>query len=160
MRRTVFSLVFLVFTLSCQSQPAAPGKAAKVVKVIDGDTVELLKQDSTIKVRLFGIDAPERGQEFYNEAKETLEELVLGKEVIVHVNNVDVYRRQVATLIRLQDNVNVNYKMVEKGMAWHFTRYSSDPQLAKLQVKAREKFLGIWSLYHFLEPWEYRKNRQ
>ncbi len=135
------------------------GLLAKVVKVIDGDTVDVTEKDSTYRLRLYGIDAPERGQTYYHESKELMEELVLNKEVVLQLKEKDRYGRWVAVIMRRADKVNINYQMVKMGMAWHFIKYCNDPELARLEVVARQKELGLWSQYYYLEPWEYRKSK-
>lgn len=158
----IFQLIFsFLFTISCfgqiktlQDKKTLP----TVVRVIDGDTVDMLDKDSIVRIRLYGIDAPERGQDFYAESKAVMEELVLNKAIYLDIKEKDRYGRLVAVIYRNADKMNVNYELVKKGMAWHFTRYSSDVQLAKLQADAREKELGLWSKYYYLEPWEFRKS--
>jgi micrococcal nuclease len=132
--------------------------SVRVTKVIDGDTFDVTFKDSTFRVRLFGIDAPERGQEFYAESKETLAELTLSKQVELLIKGKDKYGRTIATIVRNSDTLNVNREMVKRGMAWHFVQYSDDLELAKLQSDAQQHERGLWSLYHYTAPWDFRKN--
>lgn len=154
----LLSLSFL-FTFNLSYAQISNGKhIGRVVKVVDGDTFDVNEKDSIIRIRLFGIDAPEKGQEFYEESKQMLLSLTGNKQVIFISKGKDMYGRTIGEIIRLADGVNINYEMVRQGLAWHFVRYSSDPELAKLELLARQKQLGIWSLYHYTEPWEFRKH--
>lgn len=156
----LLSLLLLIGITTIAQLKLALELTAKVVKVFDGDTIDVMIRDSLYRVRLFGIDAPESGQDFFAESKQHLEEISLKKEVSLQLKGKDRYGRELATIIRVSDNLNINYEMVKSGLAWHFTRYTPDPELAKLEAAARQKEVGIWSLYHYLEPWEYRKNTQ
>jgi len=152
-------LFLLLATLQLGAIAGTSEKMVTVAKVIDGDTFEVTIGDSLVRIRLFGIDAPERGQEYYEESKEFLSKLTLNKTVMLVVKGKDKYGRTIATIVRKQDQLNVNREMVKQGMAWHFARYSDDTELAKLQSEAQQKERGLWSLYHYTEPWEYRKHQ-
>ena len=94
----------------------------RVVEVIDGDTVTvLLPSRSQLKVRLAGIDAPEKRQAFGQRAKQQLAALVFDKRVTVVGHKYDRYRRLVAKLI--VDGHDANFDMVAAGYAWHYKRY-------------------------------------
>ena len=162
MPRLTTLFIFLFYALSTFAQTKnnlTKFILAKAVKVVDGDTIDAITKDSTYRIRLHGIDAPERGQEYYAESKEMLEILVLNKPIYIEIKEKDRYGRSVAVIYRASDKLNINYAMVKKGMAWHFTKYSDDQNLAELQMIAREKELGLWSKYYYLEPWEYRKSK-
>jgi micrococcal nuclease len=126
----------------------------KVIGIVDGDTIDCLINSKTIRVRLHAIDAPEKKQDFYSRSKQSLSQLCFGKYARLVEHGHDRYRRLIADIY--VDNELVNYKMVELGMAWHFTRYSSDSNLAALQQAARNKKKGLWSLPAPIAPWEYR----
>jgi micrococcal nuclease len=129
----------------------------KVVKIIDGDTIDAVYKDSTYRIRLCGIDAPEYGQDFYAEAKDALSKLVCKQDVIIDYNGEDIHGRTLGVIYRNADSLNINREMVREGMAWNYVDYSIDKELPKLESEAREKHVGLWSLFHYLEPWEYRK---
>lgn len=131
---------------------------AKVVGISDGDTLTVLKDRAQIKVRLEGIDAPEKGQAFGAKAKTALSDLVASKIVSVHETGTDKYGRTLARVI--VDGEDVSATLVTKGMAWHFKEYSTDDTLAELEEKARAEKVGLWAESNALPPWEFRKRQR
>ena len=142
----------LIFSLSCSERE----QQGHVVKVIDGDTFEMKSGNERVRVRLFGIDSPERGQAFNVKAKEFTASLIAGKEVTVIIRNKDRYGRFVGDVYR-DDGLYINSEIVKAGYAWHFTRYSSDPDLARLEQEAQEARRGLWRDDHPMPPWEFRR---
>jgi len=138
-----------------------PGSEIKgrVVEVYDGDTVTVLSLDEKTKyrLRLYGIDAPESDQEFGDEARLALHQLVYGKIVEIEVIDNDIYQRSVAKLYC--DNVYVNLKMVATGNAYCYVNYARhDLELPRAEAQAKERGLGVWSKRGLTPPWEHRKN--
>ena len=132
---------------------------AKVVGVRDGDTVELLYQGRTVRVRMAHIDAPEAGQPFGKAAKQHLSALCFGKEVRVQqTGRPDRYGRLVAVLFL--NGVNLNKAMVSAGYAWHFTKYSRDGSYSAAQAQARAARRGLWAQPGAVPPWEWRAMRR
>lgn len=131
--------------------------SGKVIGILDGDTYDLLTPDKkTIRVRMAAIDAPERGMPFYNVSKQQLAKLCFGKMVTLKEDARDRYDRIVA-FTYLADSTEVSAEMLKAGMAWHFKKYNSDPELAKLEVEARKAKRGLWIDKHPMEPWRNRK---
>jgi endonuclease YncB( thermonuclease family) len=130
----------------------------KVVGVIDGDTIDVLKQNQITRVRLAEIDAPEKNQAFGQQSKQCLSDLVMGKQVYLKDPTLERIRgkRTIATII--EGNSNINQIMVEKGMAWQYTAYSKSKKLKELQQEAKEKKKGLWFDKNPIPPWEYRKS--
>lgn len=109
----------LALILVC-AQPLAQPILARVINIVDGDTLTVQTPDtSRVKVRLAGIDAPERGQSFAEASRQHLREIVLNKTVAIEPGKYDRYGRVVA-LVRLQDGRDVGLAQVETGMAWWF----------------------------------------
>jgi micrococcal nuclease len=131
---------------------------AKVVGVADRDTLTLLRDKTTYRLRLHGIDAPERGQPYGSRAKQYASELAFGKVVTVEPVDRDQNGRLVAD-VRLPDGRSLNAEMVRAGYAWWFRRYSRDPELAQLEAEARETRRGLWADPHPVPPWEWRQRR-
>ncbi|MDH6307545.1 micrococcal nuclease [Dysgonomonas sp. PFB1-18] len=126
-----------------------------VVRVSDGDTVTLLTdQREQIRVRLDGIDAPERGQDYGQKATLFVREICYNKPVIVHKKGVDRYGRVLGVLY--VDGVNINEALVRHGLAWHYKHYSKDPRLDSLERLARKEKLNIWNMEKPIAPWEFR----
>lgn len=138
------------------SATAGPPQTWRVVSVTDGDTVRCLAPGNReVKIRLTGIDAPETGQPFGNVARDRLRELVLRRDVLVHDQGLDKYGR---TLARLQvGETDIGTTMVAEGLAWHYDRFSDDPQLAQAQREARAAGRGLWRDRDPIPPWEWRK---
>lgn len=129
-----------------------------VLKVSDGDTFTLIKADKTVaKVRLAGVDCPEKTQLFGQEAKQFTTNLILNKRVVVDVKNVDMYNRNVGTVI-LDDKTNLNKELVKNGLAWWYFSFSKDKELRNLQLKAMVNHRGMWILPKPTPPWAYRKD--
>ena len=144
-------LLIIICFFSCTTEQ----QTGKVVKVVDGDTFDLMS-DKKIRVRMFGIDSPERGQAYNVKAKEFTAALIAGKEINVTIRNKDRYGRFVSD-VYLDDGTYVNAELVKAGYAWLFTRYSNDEELARLQEDARNGKRGLWQDDHPIPPWEFRK---
>jgi micrococcal nuclease len=118
----------------------------KVVGVSDGDTITVLENRIQHKIRLYGIDAPEGGQDFGNRAKKFVSDLVFGKQVRVVKMDIDRYDRVVG-MVYVGD-VNVNEALVKNGLAWVYQRYckiSICPSWWALEAHARAAKTGLWS---------------
>lgn len=132
--------------------------SAKVIRIIDGDTMEILYKSIPFKIRLAHIDCPEKNsrQPFGKEAKKALSNLCFGQQVKLSIQNADRYGRLIATFTNAKQQI-VNQEMVKLGMAWHFTKYSSDKTYAKLEQEARQKKIGIWQEKNPIPPWNWRR---
>jgi micrococcal nuclease len=130
---------------------------SKVVGVSDGDTIRVMYQGRAERVRLYGIDCPEKGQAFGNRAKQFTSEMVFGKEVLVKTHGCDRYGRILADVF-IPDGRSLNQELVRAGYAWWFRRYSKDIVLAQLEEEAMAAKRGLWADPHAMPPWEWRKN--
>lgn len=131
-------------------------KAYKVVGVKDGDTFVLLMAGREQVVRLAHIDCPEKKQPFGNKAKQFAASLCFGKYVtLVHQNKYDRNKRLIAEVI-LEDGRNLNKELVKSGLAWHFKKYSDNPDYATLETAARRQRKGLWADAHPVAPWNWR----
>ena len=129
----------------------------KVVGVIDGDTIDVLTDDKkTIRIRLNGIDAPERGQPFGNNAKQFVSESVGGQTVRIVTHGEDRYGRIIGDIYR--DSTLINLSLVKAGLAWHYVKYAPDNSpLREAEQSACETNAGLWSSSHAaIPPWEWR----
>lgn len=148
-------LVSIFLLSSCASTGRLTGR---VVKVQDGDTFTLLTiANDQVKIRLYGIDAPEKGQDFSRKSKEYLSDLVAGKKVTVEHKGTDQYKRVLG--IAYVNKLNVNEEMLRQGFAWRY-KYNKDPHYLELQEKARKKKLNIWSQKNPVDPWQWRKEQK
>ncbi len=133
---------------------AADTLTGKVVRIADGDTVTILVGANQVRVRLFGIDAPERGQDYSRKSKEALADLVIEKEVRVVVHDKDRYGRTVGDIY--VGDTFVNEKMIKDGWAWNYAHYSKSKHYAELEREAREARKGLWAGKNPIPPWDYR----
>ena len=145
-------------------QPAARNNATtaggdKVVAVKDGDTIELLRNGQTIKVRLYGVDSPEKVQDYGQRARQFTSDLAFGKTVRLIAHNTDRYGRTVGTII-LPDGRNLNEELVKNGYAWHYKAYSKDKNLANLEADARRYKRGLWAAPNPTPPWDFRRDKR
>jgi len=131
---------------------------AKVIRIMDGDTMEVLYQNTPVKIRLAHIDCPEKrgSQPFGRQAKTALSNLCFAQQVTVYGEKYDRYKRLIAVVINSKKQV-VNQEMIRLGMAWHFKKYSTDALYAQLEITARKNKTGLWQDAHPVAPWEWRK---
>jgi endonuclease YncB( thermonuclease family) len=130
--------------------------SGRVVGVSDGDTITVMHDGQGEKIRLYGIDAPEKGQAFGNRVKQFVSTLAFGKEVKVEVKDRDRYGRTVADVI-LPDGRNL-HDIVKAGFVWWYRRYApKDKELESLESEARATRRGLWADPHPVPPWEWRK---
>jgi micrococcal nuclease len=115
-----------------------------VVSIADGDTVRARLDGSgrTVRIRLEGIDTPERGEPFSTQARNATRVMMFNKKVQLKVTDVDPYDRVVARVVL--DGKDSSLELVEAGLACHFTRFVNDPVLAKAQASARAAGRGFW----------------
>lgn len=142
-----------------ESQPPAGTFAAKVIGVTDGDTLTVRAGETSTRIRLYGIDCPERGQEFGRRAGQFTRELTLGQVVYVRARDTDRYGRTVADVM-LTDGRVVNHELVRNGLAWWYQHYApDDADLGRLERDARDARLGLWGQGQPVPPWDWRRQR-
>jgi micrococcal nuclease len=147
--------------ISCEPAQTVPVEEIRltVYRIIDGDSFEGRANGQNYRIRLFGIDAPEKGQDFYQKSKDRLGQLCKEGPIIIKIREKDYFGRWVADA-HTNKGEFINQTMVKEGLAWHFTKYSKDPTLKKLETDARDSQVGIWSIKDPTPPWEYRKNKK
>jgi endonuclease YncB( thermonuclease family) len=128
----------------------------KVVSIADGDTITVLDANKKQhKVRLTGIDAPEKKQAFGAKSKDRLGELVADKDVVVEWKENDTYGRTLGKV--RQGPLDVNLQMIKDGMAWHYRRYSKSAELSMAEAEAKAGKKGLWVDPSPVPPWEFRR---
>ncbi|MEP6958519.1 MAG: thermonuclease family protein [Nitrospirota bacterium] len=153
----VHSVATLGFFISSFSAVLASDFTGQVISVLDGDTIEVLHNQAPERIRLSGIDCPEKGQAFGKRAKKAASELVFGKEVTLQTHGKDRYGRTLADVL-LTDGSNVNHTLVKNGWCWWYRKYTAgDAVLEELEKAAREAQKGLWNDPAPLPPWEWRK---
>lgn len=146
---------FAVFLLLLSFQ--LPQITGKVIKIADGDTITILVNNEQIKIRLTGIDCPEKSQDYGQKAKEYTSEACFGKTVTIIEHGKDRYGRTLGEVI-LPNGKILNQELVRSGYAWHYKKYSNDTILANLEIVARNNKAGLWA-GNPIAPWEYRKHK-
>jgi endonuclease YncB( thermonuclease family) len=147
---------------------AAPVFASELrgvaASVADGDTLTLRDGVGTQhRIRLNGIDAPERGQPFSQVARKSLDELTRGRQLVATCPKTDRFGRRVCTV--RADSQDVGLALIEQGLAWHFKRYEADQSpadraaYAEAEHHARDSRRGLWSFPDPEPPWDWRAAR-
>jgi endonuclease YncB( thermonuclease family) len=152
-------LLALTLLLAFTSALLADELRGKVVSIADGDTITVLDADKKQnKVRLNGIDAPEKKQAFGTKSKARLGELVAGKDVVVDWKEKDKYGRIVGQVH--QGSLDVNLQMVKEGLAWHYKKYSKSADLSRAEAEAKAGKKGLWADPNPVPPWEFRRTEK
>lgn len=141
--------------------PAWADFTGEVVGVADGDTITVLDADKVQhKIRLTGIDAPEKKQPFGNRSKQSLSDMVFDKTVTVETDKRDRYGRELGKV--LAGGEDVNLEQVRAGMAWHYKAYERTQSVIDRQAyadaenEAKAAKRGLWVDAEPTPPWEWR----
>ena len=165
------TFLFPILTLAIAKDPIRTFTGT-VTKVSDGDTIQITTPEQTkLKVRLYGIDAPETpkinrqsgqvhqpGQPYGEESWKALKYKIMGKQVKLEILDIDKYRRMVC-MVWLDDR-NINLEMIREGYAEAFVEYLKPPyraQFLEAEREAKSTMLGIWALPDYERPRDYRK---
>lgn len=138
------------------------GFNAKVVNISDGDTVTVLTDANIqVKIRLYGIDTPEKGQAFGQKAKEFTAKSVSGKIVTIDEIDRDRYGRTVGIISA--NGTILNEELLKNGLAWQYERYCNRPECLhwkQYEIQAKKTKIGLWSENSPTPPWDFRKNKR
>lgn len=150
---------FLFADIHCKTETKDAGVlSGYVVAIADGDTFTLLtEQKQQVKIRLFGIDCPEKKQPFGNVAKQKLSALIFNKNVVAKQIDIDRYKRTVA-IVYDNENKCVNEEMLKSGLAWHYVKYDNNANWQQLENNARQNKIGLWADNNPVAPWQWRAN--
>jgi endonuclease YncB( thermonuclease family) len=135
--------------------------SGRVVKVVDGDSFTLLDGDEReVKIRLYGIDCPEEGQDYAEKAREKAAEFIAGKTVGVRIYDRDRYGREVG-VVPVGEATTLNEILLIEGLAWNYTEYNKlyPEWYGRLEKSARMSKTGLWSVPNPTAPWDYRHNK-
>lgn len=149
----------LYFFIPIKAPNNIPQKfTGKVIKIVDGDTFDVLTDNKeTVRIRMNGIDCPERKQAYYQVCKDMLSAFIFGKNVVLISNSKDRYRRVLADVYF--ENRNINLLMIQKGFAWHYKKYSKDEEMAKAEIEARKAKIGLWKNADAIAPWIFKREQ-
>jgi micrococcal nuclease len=149
-------LLLFLLAVSCQKKQE---DGFKVIGVKDGDTIEILMNNQPVTVRLYGVDCPEKNQDYGMQAKNFTSQLAFGKYVKLESKGNDRYGRTIGEII-LPDGKSLNKELVANGYAWYYRAYAKDPQLGYLESDAQRLEKGLWSQPNPVAPWDFRKNKR
>lgn len=155
LRRVILALFALIpLVLSAQIL------RGNVVKISDGDTFTLLVNgNEQVRVRIDGIDAPEKGQAFGNRAKEYLSGLIWGESITVRVSKTDRYGRSIGK-VSTPTIDDVGLEMIKAGYAWQYRDYNDDKSYTTAENNARKLLKGLWQDRNPIRPQDFRKRKQ
>ena len=135
----IWLVLLFLFIVACKSDSSEKSSlkkgseiSGKVIAIIDGDTYDVLIHDNkTIRIRMEGIDAPERGMPFFRKSKDYLAKLCFNKNIHIKITGKDRYNRYLAYTF-LNDTTELSSEMIKAGLAWHYKEYNADTVLASL----------------------------
>ena len=137
----------------------------KVIRVVDGDSITVLdSKNEQHKIRLAGIDTPERKQPYGKVARQFLAKHIFKKQVCVGWYKRDKYQRLVG-VVRFE-NEDINLKLIKAGLAWHYKQYESEQSksdrvlYANAHEKAKGSNIGLWGDYRVIAPWLWRRGER
>jgi len=148
--------ISLIITVFFGIAFSTPPETFKVIAIADGDTFTVLQNNKPIRIRVDGIDAPEKGMPFAKASKKYLSALCFGKMVTIKMTTIDRYGRTVARE-SLPNGKDISTEMVRAGYAWHYKKYSKDVLLSNMELLARKNRAGLWKDKQPIAPWEIRK---
>lgn len=150
MKRFLFSLI-----LSVLPAIAMADFTGQVVAVVDGDTIDVLRDGAAVRIRLAEIDAPERSQPFGQRAKQALSDLCFGKVASI-TDTGKIHRKRLIGAVDCEGK-DAGTEQVRGGMAWVYDRYAKDYKLYDLQRSARYARRGLWADAKPIPPWNWRR---
>ena len=156
--------IFALVALSCQEARARSFEdtyEATVIQVYDGDTFTAVYHDEEIRIRLYGIDAPENNQPWGKESKAFLEGMLLSETVVVRTLYLDRYGHEMA-IIALPTGEVIQELLLQEGHAMVYPQYCDNPRCTEwreLERKARKDRIGLWNSDGVIAPWEWIRTR-
>jgi len=153
------SLVPCLIGLLSTSLPAFADFSAKVMEVVDGDTIILWHNNRKERVRLNGVVCPVKTQPYGGQAKRFTSFMIQGKDVTVRVVGKDQNGSTVGNVI-LRDGQDLNRELIKEGLAWWDRKPSpTNEGLGQLEEIARAEKRGLWADPHPVPPWEWKKRQ-
>lgn len=147
-----------LFALLFSGSLVAAEMQGKVIRVLDGDTIEVLQDKKPVRIRLANIDAPEKKQAFGRWSTNQLKSLVAAQLVTVAYTQTDRYGRIIGRVFTT-NGTEASRFMVQSGAAWVYEHYNTDKALPALQREAQAQKRGLWADSQPVPPWEWRHNK-
>ncbi len=159
--RRVRALAVLLLVCLAFSSPATV-LTGRVVAIADGDTLTALDERKVQhKIRLAGIDAPEKRQAYGQRSRQSLADLVFNRVVQIELGKKDRYGREIGKV--MLDGQDINLELLRLGLAWHYKAYEREQSVedralyAQAEEQARARRMGLWRDDQPLAPWAYRR---
>ena len=147
-------IICLSFSLNAAAEPLQNTTRIAIKRVYDGDTIVTSANE---RVRLWGIDTPEKDQPYGTKATATLQHLLSSDRLLLETKDVDRYGRTIG-IIYTGDGLEVNLEMVCLGMGWWYQRYAKNASRYKIcQQKAQKSNVGLWNRQNPIAPWDWRR---
>ncbi|MDH6358948.1 thermonuclease family protein [Parabacteroides sp. PF5-9] len=157
--RTIVWIVFLLFIIVLPV-PAETIVSGKVVRVSDGDTFTILTEEKKqVRIRIYGIDAPEIKQPFSEKSREFLADMIAGKEVAVIYQGTDNYERVIGK-VKVGNIPDVGLEMLKAGFAWHYSYFDNTQSYIMAESRAKANKRGLWVDKNPINPYLYRKSKK
>jgi len=153
----IFLIIVFLFAGISFAQKTIRGK---VIAIADENTIIVLQNNRQYKIRLYGIDTPEKRQAFGQKAKKFASDMAMNQQVKVVVYDIDRYGRVVGMVYIGQRCLNE--ALIQNGFAWVYRRYCKESFCSKwlgYEQEARANRIGLWSYDNPIPPWEFRKKK-
>jgi micrococcal nuclease len=154
------SILFCLAVFHLLSPCPVGAWTGRVVGVAAGETIMVLKNKKSVEILLYGIDCPEEGQPFSDQAMQFASKMVFGKVVEVYRMDTDRQGRTVAFVS--VDKSLLNEELVKAGLAWVYNRYCNEvicETWKQYQLRAKVGKRGLWSDPNPIPPWEFRRKK-
>jgi micrococcal nuclease len=156
--RTLLILAFLILLVT-SAFPKGEVFFATVTSVIDGNVFEITSEDKLVqRLSLAGIDCPEGGQPYFENAKTLLEKLILNKQVRVQIEGKNRWGHYLAIVTVVKTGLDPRLELLEQGLAWTAEKAPA-PELEAIRVNAEGKSRGLWKDENPVAPWIYRRQQ-
>lgn len=159
--RLTIAVVLIALYGSCSAKDIQ----GRIVGVTDGDTVTLLTAENVrYKIRLAGIDAPEKKQDYGMASKAALSDCAYDKLAVIDGNKKDRYGRLVGKVI--VGGSDCNLRQIQLGLAWHYKKYQNEQDVEDRSRYAQEEYVaqsgkkGLWASKESMPPWEFRRQKK
>lgn len=154
------SRLFVLLLLFIALPACADEFKAKVISVVDGDSLVVLHDNVKEKVIFYGIDCPEMKQDYGPQARKFTDQCCYGKTVTIDKRGCDRNGRTIG-VVYLPDGTDLNQELVRQGLAWWSDKYAPDDKtLKQFHNTAKQAKLGLWAASNPVSPWEFRNGRK
>ncbi|MEW6265528.1 MAG: thermonuclease family protein [Thermodesulfobacteriota bacterium] len=158
-RLVVYSVSALIAAVLTYQAFSADDFSGPVSWVYDGDTIEVEDQGQPVRVRIFGIDCPEKGQPYADQARNQTIRLAKGRKVIVQVRDIDQYQRVVG-IVLLPGGRDLGRELLRSGLAWPYDYGPQDREMDRLAEEARAAGRGLWRDPRAVPPHVFRRMKK